>query len=124
VTWDLFGQIHDLGFTSKYYAEALEINDLGQVVGFTEQMPFFWQNGQGYDLRNLIDNVQGWTIYNVMSINNSGQIAGSGFHPDFGFAPFVLNPVQVPEPTWGGLLVMGWLMGRRVRGSRNPKGSI
>jgi len=123
VTWDVFGQVHDLGFTSKYYAEAREINDLGQVVGFTDQMPFFWENGQGYDLRDLIDNGQGWAIYNIMSINNSGQIVGSGFHPDYGFAPFILNPMQVPEPAWGGLMAICWLMGLRVRGASGIRAS-
>ncbi len=77
VRWDTSGGIHDLGFTSKYWAQAREINDLGQVVGFSDEIPFYWENGQGYDLRTLIDNGQGWTILNVMSINNSGQIVGA-----------------------------------------------
>ena len=82
---------------------ATDINDEAQIVGMCSQpnlqgqRPFIWQNGVMTDLTLLIADDGGLQLVtNVRSINNAGQITGSGIGPDgFGVAA-LLTPVNSP----------------------------
>jgi len=76
------------------WGSASAINNLGQIVGFSAsvvvgptgiytyatQHYVLWQNGTVTDLQSLIDPLSGWTITGVLSINDNGQVLGTGTH--------------------------------------------
>lgn len=73
------GVATDLGTLGGCCSAALDINDRGQVVGWSEvasgeQRPFLWQDGQMAELPTT-----SFTWATAVSINNSGQIAGRGW---------------------------------------------
>ena len=79
---------------------ALDINDEAQIVGMCSQpnlqgqRPFIWQNGVMTDLTLLIADDGGLQLLtNVRSINNAGQITGSGIGPDGFGAAALLTPI-------------------------------
>ena len=83
---------------------ALEINDQGQVVGWSgcdfsgkgparDAYAFLWQDGQLFDLNTLIPPDTGWTLGRANGINNHGQIVGSGAHNAMRRA-FLLTPEE------------------------------
>jgi probable HAF family extracellular repeat protein len=70
-------------FSGHNYAEALDINDAGTVVGYSGVHPekhiaFRFQNQILVNLNTLIDTNLGWQLRSAEAINNSGQIAGFG----------------------------------------------
>lgn len=87
------------------WGSAAAINNAGQIVGmsgfatlttnlgyvFAAQHFVLWQNGTVADLQSLIDPLSGWTITSVTSINNAGQILGTGVHNGQS-ALFVMTP--------------------------------
>ncbi len=87
----------------KGLAEA--INDAGQVVGGSGYFPdaegrripyaFIWQNGELFDLNDLLLPDTGWHLTRANDINNNGQIAGYG---EFGgnTRAFLLTPDSQP----------------------------
>jgi uncharacterized membrane protein len=71
----------DLGGPTDY-AIARSVNDAGQIVGDslgpTGMSGVLWQNGQVYDLNNLIPHAPpGFRIISADSINNHAQIAAA-----------------------------------------------
>ncbi|MBI3000566.1 MAG: hypothetical protein HYY46_19250 [Deltaproteobacteria bacterium] len=78
------GMMEDLGALSgDGWSSALGINGPGQVVGWSgnsgfPQRAFLWQSGVMQDLNNLIPPGSGWTLTQARSINDAGQIVGSG----------------------------------------------
>jgi len=74
----------DLGTLGGDEAEPFGINNRGQVVGmspdvpgfFADDYPFIWQHGQMRNLNDLAPD--GWEITWVQAINNAGWMVGQG----------------------------------------------
>ena len=101
-----------------YYADPLAINNAGQVVGtsgaFESVTARLWEDGETYDLIDLIPPDSGWeTLIGATDINDAGQIVGGGVREDGNAHAFLLTPI--PEP--GAVLLLGVgglaLFGRR-----------
>ena len=83
--WDK-GRMHDLGaLRNGGFSYPNSINDEGQIVGFSEAgsagdlHPVIWEQGQIKDLIRLIPAGMQWdSMSGAASINNYGQIVGSG----------------------------------------------
>ncbi len=111
------GLMIDLGGLSGPldFSEARDVNNLGQVVGFSsvanapDNHGFLFQGGSMLDLNALIDPLSGWTVTGASAINDLQQIAGTACHNGQCFAV----RLDLPEPgTWLltglGLGVLGW----------------
>ncbi|MCW3054138.1 MAG: extracellular repeat protein family [Chthonomonadales bacterium] len=77
------GQLHLLGKLGSGSAEALALNDRGQVVGSSEIVQevnhaFLWQEGKMRDLNTLVPPDSNWVLMRATGINACGQIVGSG----------------------------------------------
>ena len=93
------GSIQDLGTLGDEYAPttALDINNLGQVVGNSSDddklRAFLWENGKIINLNKLIAPDSGWTLLVASRINDKGEIIGRGyFHRTI--HAFMLQPDQ------------------------------
>jgi probable HAF family extracellular repeat protein len=79
------GSIQDLGTLGDEYAPttALDINNLGQVVGNSSDddklRAFLWENGKIINLNKLIAPDSGWTLLVASRINDKGEIIGRGY---------------------------------------------
>ncbi len=79
------GQMRDLGtLPGHYYSEALAVNNLGQVVGYSLDpyspgTAFLYEDGVMIDLNDLLPDDSGWTLERAIGINDLGQIIGQGF---------------------------------------------
>ncbi len=108
------GKMIDLGSLPGFTAStATSINDSGVVVGYgyggfdsNTQLPlqhaFVYQNGAMTDLNTLIPAGSGWTISQVMSINDNGVITGIGSlngTREIFTAQLTDSPMVVPEPS-------------------------
>ncbi|MGO8927794.1 MAG: hypothetical protein ACLQU3_13005 [Limisphaerales bacterium] len=83
------GSLIELGvFDTDPYAVAFQINNQGQIVGFSGQSltdvttahPLLWENGKMIDLQTQILADSGWLLEQAGSINDRGQIAAFGWH--------------------------------------------
>ena len=79
------GVMNDLGTLGGLTSDSRSINDLGQVVGSsqnsaTSSTAYLYSGGVMTDLNSLIDPSSGWNLIAASCINNSGQIAGIGFN--------------------------------------------
>ncbi len=97
-------KITDLGtITGREGSIAYGINNLGQVVGVSydnsspisiKNHAFLWKNRKMYDLNTLLVPNSGWELTSASSINNKGQIVGTGIHNGQTHA-FLLTPTWV-----------------------------
>ena len=79
---------------------AYGINDLGQIVGSSNNKAFIWTAALGMrDLNSLVTNLPaGWTLQLARDVNEAGQIVGTAITADGQTKrAFVLTPV--PEPS-------------------------
>jgi probable HAF family extracellular repeat protein len=58
---------------------AMDVNESGQIVGFTTSATLWTSTGQRYDLNTLVD-ADGWDLSTATAINDLGQIVGAGYH--------------------------------------------
>jgi probable HAF family extracellular repeat protein len=77
------GAMRDLGTLGGSTSEAHGLNDGGEVVGeartaLGETHAFLYSGGAMYDLNLLIAADSGWVLITACTINDAGQIAGSG----------------------------------------------
>jgi probable HAF family extracellular repeat protein len=108
------GVIKDLGSLGGGSTVPVAINDSGQIVGSSETPdgvyhPFLYNKGSMVDLNTLIPTIPGLVITDVEDINNSGQIAASGYvnGSQFNQATFLLEPI--PEPATCALFALASL---------------
>lgn len=97
-------------------SNALGINDLGQVVGYSQTFAsssdgiraVLWQNETVLDLNTLASvQASGWTLRSATQINDKGQIIGLGVSPSGFYQSYLLSPV--PEPQTFRMALMGLL---------------
>ncbi|PTQ74708.1 putative secreted protein with PEP-CTERM sorting signal [Nitrosomonas oligotropha] len=114
----------DLGTLGGDYSEVTGINDSGEVVGQSttatgEMHSFIFSHGGMTDLSLLAPVVAaGWTDLFASSINNNGQIVGSGQRHGNHEAFLLSFTTAVPEPETylmllSGLGLIGYLARRR-----------
>ncbi|MES2017883.1 MAG: PEP-CTERM sorting domain-containing protein [Pseudomonadota bacterium] len=123
----LDGTMIDLGALGGQYvgSDALDVNNLGQVVGWSgvglsaDRHGFLYQGGIFQDVNLLIDPLSGWTVTDAAAINDLEQIAGTACRDGQCYA-VRLDPLQanVPEPgtallTATGLGMLAWVGTRR-----------
>jgi hypothetical protein len=113
---------------------ANSLNEAGQVVGIATNdldddlgTAWIWSAAEGIvDLNTLIppQDFNGWFLRSARSINNSGQIVGTGRLGNEESVIFLLNPI--PEPSTIGLAVFVFAMigGRRMRNIQLSRGSM
>jgi probable HAF family extracellular repeat protein len=85
VLWDN-GSVRGLGFLAEHFSRAWDINDKGQVVGYSSPHAFLWQNGSMQSLGTL-----GGDYSEAFGINSTGQVVGDSYVTEFGSAvhPFL-----------------------------------
>jgi probable HAF family extracellular repeat protein len=66
-----------------------------------EKEPFLYENGNLWDLNQLIPENSGWILKEATDINNDGQIVGSG-EIDGEIHAFLLTPIKDSDDRGGG----------------------
>ena len=90
-TYDTVQTLGTLGGLESYVSD---INDFGQAIGGSERAPggdrfywgFLWTNDQMIDLSLLLLGANGFQVGSPRSINNCGEIIGSGNYQEMVFA--------------------------------------
>lgn len=112
------GVMHDLGTLSLGgFSIASDVNNLGQVVGVSDNRAFLYTGSGMIDLNTLIDPASGWTLRNASAINELGQIAANACTVDGACFAVRLDPVPEPETCamlLAGLGLLGWRAQRRT----------
>jgi probable HAF family extracellular repeat protein len=94
------GSMIDLGTLGESRSDAFGINNNGQVVGCVgdalgkNTRAFLCSGGVMTDLNSLIGTNSGWTLKSASSINDNGQIVGSGINPSGQTHAFLLTPLN------------------------------
>ncbi len=122
------GVRHNLGsMIPNGNSSAYDINDQGQVVGFTDTptggLAYLYAAGSMVLLDTLIDPASGWTVVNAVGINEAHQIAGTACKEGLCYAVRLNLASAVPEPGTvllfgAGLLVLA--LGRLASGGAWP----
>ena len=95
--WQM-GSMFDLGVLPEMCGcIALDINDLGQIVGYCETdidaAPFLWQDGKMIDLYTLVPPEFNLLLGSAFAINNAGHILVNGGNYDTGdFSLMIFTP--------------------------------
>lgn len=106
------GEVRDLGTLGGRRSFAYDVNNLGQIVGESNDpddvnyLAYIYQDGRMTDLNTLIDPREGWVLYQARAINDRGQIAAYGCRNDLCGA-VLLDVLAVPEPGSMALLLAG-----------------
>ena len=66
-----------------------------------------WQQGQIYDLNDLVAPGSGWLLQGATAISSNGLIVGYGIHDGVQSA-FLLQADGVPEPASWALMLIGF----------------
>lgn len=79
--WDGGFEYKAIGELGDAGARPSDLNDAGWIVGASEasegeEHGFLWIDGVMFDLNDLIDEAQGWTVVEATAINGNGSIAG------------------------------------------------
>jgi probable HAF family extracellular repeat protein len=96
------GVMQDLGTLGGTYSWASGINNNCQVVGWSQiagdsdTHAFLYSSGEMQDLNTLSPSNSGWIIYDVLAINDFGQIVGRGINPEGYERAFLLSPDPLP----------------------------
>ncbi|MDX1980168.1 MAG: hypothetical protein SFV51_07865 [Bryobacteraceae bacterium] len=72
--------LRDIGTLDGVSSHAFGINSSGQVVGGSGGRAFVYHNAEMADLNRLIAPEAGWILVEAHAINDTGQIAGLGYH--------------------------------------------
>lgn len=102
-------------------SQALGMNDVGQVVGTSDNAPFIWNSVDGMrDLRDVIgSDISRWAFFTPLDINNSGWVVGHALYNLEGYGTiergFLLVPVPEPSTSVFLLLACGIGIMRRAR---------
>lgn len=104
--------MHDLGALIEGGSSvAYDINDKGQVVGYSDTAGggggFLYQSGAMLLLDTLIDPASGWSIAGANAINELGQIAATACRAGLCYAVRLDPTMAVPEPAPGAMLIAG-----------------
>lgn len=100
--WNQVTGIQDIAFPDAFVTVAPcchSINERREITGFafdeTGPRPFVWKNGIFTDLNTAVPAGTSWFIFNAASINDSGQIAASGFNSITGEVhALLLSPIS------------------------------
>lgn len=101
------GVMKDIGSWGGSQTRANGINDKGQIVGYSSTpdeviSAFLYDNQVMTNLNDLIDSTLGWNLITANSINEFGDIVGTGTL-NGQYRAFLLNsitePAPVPEPS-------------------------
>ena len=117
----------DLGTLGGTNSQALALNALGQVVGWSEladgsQHAMLWDGTSLIDLNSFLDPAlvsDGWVLKEAAGINDHGAIVGTVINPLLGINDghaFLLSPVPEPETyamLLAGLMLLGTMRYRR-----------
>ncbi len=110
VMWDASGTLIQLGALGGGDGSALGINNLGQIVGTSNNRAFIYEDGEMRDLNPLLEDAGGILLRQAVGINDRGQILAT-----YGTRGIVLL-TPVPEPGAFLLTLTGFIMllsGRR-----------
>ena len=93
------GEMGDLGTLGGAFSYAYGVNDLGQVVGWSQLAGgssahgFMYLQGQMRDLNDLLSlAASGWTVTEAHSINDRSQIVANASSSDGTIHAVLLNP--------------------------------
>ncbi len=94
---------HDLGVLGGGYSYALGVNNLGHVVGTSASRAFLYRNNVLTDLNQKVPPGTDWRLDVAWSVNDHGQIAGSGLHNGQPRA-FLMSPYDAGDMNCDGSL--------------------
>lgn len=100
--WTRDQGMRDLGEPAGAFATGVPcchtINNSEEIVGFSlgasGPHAYLWKHGEMIDLNTAIPAGSGWTLMFSQSINDRGQIAGSGVTPGGEVHGFLLTPME------------------------------